>query len=205
MTEENWSDPYEEKTDTGGSADPRDPAVVAMLQAGHGVIISAEHPFGRTSTERRVAGRFHKVRWALTYRQGILTPAQRQVLAIVYGCVMPPNKVAQRLGKSRQTVRATLRAAEAIVDAEYDRETRRARRFKAGRPDARLNDPDGLAWIEDEVASTLGTEAADCVRGPDAVRECRPAPDWLEADLRWMRAHERLRAMRGYTAKILRG
>lgn len=91
-----------------------------MLEAGHGFIRSVVHAFGRTTTERRVSRRIHKVRWALEFVDWALTPAQLQALAMVYGCTMPPNKCAKRLGIPRQQFHDRLRRAEAIVDRLYD-------------------------------------------------------------------------------------
>lgn len=134
--------------------------VAAYFDAGHGWTVWQQlHPFGRTTTERRIARRLDKVRWALEFREGDLTPAQCQALAMLYGCVMPPQECARRLHISRQAFRQRLLRAEATVDRLWDAKAPR-RQYKSGRSTAVLRAPDGAVWMELRAQESLGVGAA---------------------------------------------
>ena len=160
--------PGDEASNPGGGHDPLrpgpEPGIKDMLEAGVGFVSSRiEHAFGHTTTEHRMAHRLHKVRWALENRSHVLTPAQRQALALVYGCVMPPNTAARRLGVTRAAFRQRLVRAETKVDEEYASEDRPRNRDKRGRPDARLEVIDGAIKLELEAMENLGPAGASFI------------------------------------------
>jgi predicted DNA-binding protein (UPF0251 family) len=153
------SEGYDEAS---GPGDPRgdrtEPVLRDWLEAGHGFVVDVVHAFGRTTTERRVSRRLHKVVWALEFAERALTVPQKQALAMVYGCVMPPAQCARRLGIPRQHFHKRLRAAEEKVDRMYDAE-RKPRHSVKGRPDSRARAPDGAEWMAEVALSRLGTGA----------------------------------------------
>jgi hypothetical protein len=161
-----------------------DPEIKDMLEAGHGFrVMQVFHPFGRTSTERRVSKNVHKVRWALESRSGDLTDAQKQALAMVYGCLIPPAKCARLLGVKRQSFRDRLVGAEEAVDRLWDEGGRR--RYKKGRPDAVLHAPEGAARMVEKAKERLGI-GAEYIWGNDKPPN---SPEWEAEYQRVLRAH----------------
>jgi hypothetical protein len=132
--------------------------VDALRNSEQGFIFEVIHVWGRTTTERRISKRLPKVRWALTCREGDLTPAQKQALVMVYGAELTPYECAKRLGVRRQSFHDRLRSAESTVDRLYEQGGRR--QWKKGRPNARLRAPDGAAWIEQRARETLDRGAS---------------------------------------------
>jgi hypothetical protein len=156
------SDNWEVAGDRTADAEVKD-----LLEAGHGFrVMQVFHVFGRTSTERRVSKRVHEVRWALEFRTGDLTMAQKQALAMVYGCVIPPAKCARLLGISRQAFRQRLVGAEEAVDRLWDEGGRR--RWKKGRPDAVLHAPEGAAEMV-EQAKQVFWQGAEYIYGDEPL------------------------------------
>jgi predicted DNA-binding protein (UPF0251 family) len=156
---ETGSTPRKETHTPGTTPDSAEVQVTdAIRNAGHGFVFEVMHAWGRTTTERRISKRIHKVRWALEFRDGDLTPAQKQALVMVYGAELTPNECAKRLDIARQSFHDRLRSAENTVDRLYARGGRRT--YKKGRPNARLSAPQGAEWIELRAREMLGGAAA---------------------------------------------
>jgi predicted DNA-binding protein (UPF0251 family) len=142
-----------EEIDEGQVAD-------AIQQSGHGFVFSEEHPFGRTRLERRISQRLHRVRWAFEQAEAYFTPAELQALALTYGAGVPIAECARRLGTTRQQFRDRVKRAERRVDDLYDAEELPRYRVKKGRPNARIDAPEGAEQLERLAAERLPMGAA---------------------------------------------
>jgi hypothetical protein len=128
----------------------------AIAEEGPGFVFDVVHAFGRTRLERRVSRNIHRVRWALEFAWWDLTPAEKQALAITYGCAMPNAEAARRLRIPRQQYRDRLRRAEDRVDRLYDARNKPRLRAKTGRPNAKIPAPEGALWMAARARERLG-------------------------------------------------